>query len=444
MVYKQGNRSPTSFEDSPIGGDLISELPDDILVSILSLLDSKEAARSSILSCRWRNLWTFTSRLVFDDSLLVRAMLFNKVTKSLEVERCRFINWVNTVLKFYRGTTIDKFTVCFDVDEQSCKLDIERWIIFAFEKKVRSLHLDFRITRGYFLLGSYTLTTEFLSNCTISSLKELRLFAVEVSSEVVEYILSACPLLELLRVQSSESLVWLKLFGPSLNLKTLEIMYCPVEYVEISASNLVSFSYCGNGRRTVFVINNVPHLVEASISGLSSCFLVKNMFLFSGLLSQLETFMLDLTMEVFRKFPKLKNLKHLELVLDGRHAHSLLYCAKFLKVSPLLCRFTLKVNKLDSFPIYRKMKEQETKQPHLQLKVIEFCGFVGSVVDIELLLCLLKRAVSLKKLIIDPRVEYIGFHNGYQYKDPELVLAARTRAKQLETRLPPSAELVIL
>ncbi|XVF75867.1 hypothetical protein PTKIN_Ptkin13bG0221700 [Pterospermum kingtungense] len=374
-------------------------------------------------------------------------MLFNKVTKSLEFERSRFINWVNTVLKFYQGTTLDKFTVCFDVDEQSCKLDIERWIIFAFEKKVRSLHLDFTITRGYFLLGSYTLTTEFLSNCTISSLKELRLFAVEVSSEVVGYILSACPLLELLSVQSSESLVRLKLFGPSLNLKTLEIMYCPVEYVEISSSNLVSFSYCGNGRRTVFVINNVPHLVEASISGLSSCFLVKNMFLFSGLLSQLETFMLDLTMEVFRKFPKfpkLKNLKHLELVLDGRHAHSLLYCAKFLKVSPLLCRFTLKVNKLDSFPIYRKMKEQETKQPHLHLKVIEFCGFVGSAVDIELLLCLLKRAVSLKKLIIDPRVEYIDFQKTYHYKDAELVLAARTRAKQLETRLPPSAELVIL
>jgi F-box domain len=49
------------------GLDFISQLPNDILVSILFLLPLKDCVRTSILSSRWRNVWKL-SPLRLDDS----------------------------------------------------------------------------------------------------------------------------------------------------------------------------------------------------------------------------------------------------------------------------------------------------------------------------------------------------------------------------------------
>ncbi|PWA67732.1 F-box domain, cyclin-like protein [Artemisia annua] len=49
--------------------DRISSLPDVLLISILSLTDTKLAVQSSILSKRWVNLWTMIHILNFDSSL---------------------------------------------------------------------------------------------------------------------------------------------------------------------------------------------------------------------------------------------------------------------------------------------------------------------------------------------------------------------------------------
>ena len=47
--------------------DGLTEFPDEILEFILSLLTLKEMQRTSVLSRRWRDLWTFvTHNLVFD------------------------------------------------------------------------------------------------------------------------------------------------------------------------------------------------------------------------------------------------------------------------------------------------------------------------------------------------------------------------------------------
>ncbi|MFS8019369.1 putative F-box domain, leucine-rich repeat domain superfamily, F-box-like domain superfamily [Helianthus anomalus] len=46
-------------------GDRLSSLPDDLILKILSFIDTKHAIRTSVLSSRWRYIWTSTPRLDF-------------------------------------------------------------------------------------------------------------------------------------------------------------------------------------------------------------------------------------------------------------------------------------------------------------------------------------------------------------------------------------------
>ncbi|BBH06774.1 hypothetical protein Prudu_018510 [Prunus dulcis] len=90
--------------------DRISELPDEILVSILSLLSLKEAATTSILSKRWQHLWASTMTLNFDAKLdLGSSNLrhFRGLQPEIRYQEShRYINWIrdaNLVSFVYNG-----------------------------------------------------------------------------------------------------------------------------------------------------------------------------------------------------------------------------------------------------------------------------------------------------------------------------------------------------
>ena len=56
----------------------IDNLPDPILQHILSYLSTKNAIRTSILSKRWKYLWTSIPKLDFDEGALDRRLMFMK------------------------------------------------------------------------------------------------------------------------------------------------------------------------------------------------------------------------------------------------------------------------------------------------------------------------------------------------------------------------------
>ncbi|XP_059668577.1 F-box/LRR-repeat protein At3g26922-like [Cornus florida] len=457
--------------------DQINRLPDEILIAILSLLTLKEAACTSILSRRWRYLWRYITGSLNFDSKTLRAPAED--TSSVELERLRYVSWVNDVLKLHRGTCIDEMKISFDFQSHYPR-DISDWIKFAMEKGVQRFELDVSLGTWTCFYQSYDFpsmekfkilpssntlkyrtshghhVSRTVGSSGFRSLTALRLVSVNIKEEVLENFLSNCPFLEQLCVVGSICLVNLKIAGPSLKLKCLEICNCQkLENLEVSAINLVSFTYIGPDTSVTF--RNVPLLSELSIGGEYHSSVVSGSWKHSSYFPQIKKLKLILSTEDLIRMPiclpELSNVKQVELVIRGPAGRSLICCTSVIKASPNLSKFSVWLN---LYPISRETlnirqeidklmswdgasadnyEKKYTKCHHQCLKVVELVGFVGSRKEIDLLLHLIEIAASLEKIIIDPRPTF------YPAKIME---PARKRAEWLKTRLPATIELVIL
>lgn len=211
--------------DKSIKEDWISQLPDEMLISVLSFLTPKEAFRTSVLSHRWKSLCPFLPRSLDFDGLHTMWEIENE-KKALKFERKKFLQWVNDTLKSCRLSIIDEFRVCFQFDD-GFKSHVDGWIDFAISKGVKRLELDFTATNPFKDASNfYRFPNErfTIDKTCIMSLTSLTLKYIRVTGELLEHFLSNCPLLERLHVDNSEDLVNLKIYGSSLKLKYLHII----------------------------------------------------------------------------------------------------------------------------------------------------------------------------------------------------------------------------
>ncbi|XP_057772065.1 putative F-box protein At1g49610 [Salvia miltiorrhiza] len=101
--------------------DRLSELPDSLILMILSLLETRYAFTTTFLSKRWRDLWTTVPRLKF-------------------VEEGR--NFICGVVARFRGVKIVSFYLSW-FDQLPTSSDVDSWLLFAVEKQVEELYVDF-------------------------------------------------------------------------------------------------------------------------------------------------------------------------------------------------------------------------------------------------------------------------------------------------------------
>lgn len=213
-----------------LGNDSIDQLTDDILVEIISHLTIKEAVRTSILSTRWKYLWTLINVLNFDAP---RKLWFGPGN---EDRNNNYINWVNKVLQLHKGSNLTEFRIKFGLFYNHTR-SITDWICTAIAKGVQ--HLELNLTyigqKSYVFpplksLGPFSRFKSFKSLCFVS---------VDVNRELLEFFIYNCPVLERLDVKRSQSLHGLKVVGSSIRLKYLELSWCfKVKDIEISAPSL--------------------------------------------------------------------------------------------------------------------------------------------------------------------------------------------------------------
>ncbi|KAJ4723568.1 Fbd-associated f-box protein [Melia azedarach] len=327
--------------------DLISRLPDDIVVEVINRLGNiTEAARTSVLSSRWRDLWTFSNNLNLDPP--------KNICKSLEEireSRPNYINWVHKVLELHRASTINIFRIHYDLYHPHTDV-LTNWIHKAISKRGGVQHFELRLNlQGADKYPKYIFPQECYDILKsphhdhglsfISSLKSLSLTDVNITGEILHFFVYKCPLLERLRVAHSCAPEFaLRIVGPSIRLKYIEFDCCfSIREVEISVPSLLSFKFYGSDIISLKV-GNVPQLVDVSIGGNCNARLKNYIEPIINYLPQLHTLEFRLLLYSHptddSEFPfcELPNLRHLIFWVGGNDDHSLLGLTRMIQACP--------------------------------------------------------------------------------------------------------------
>ncbi|KAF8107508.1 hypothetical protein N665_0120s0032 [Sinapis alba] len=248
--------------------DRISELPDALLLQILSFVQTKDLVSTSVLSKRWETLWMLVPKLDFDvdcesDSLFVSRFLLLHKAPVLE-------------------------SLCLKIDKFQCShLDIEIWVRIAVDRRVSILEIKYpsgedpiRLPRSFYtcqtlavlkLTNASLVDFSFSSSVCFRSIKTLHLLSVKYSDEKsFETLLSSCTSLKDLVVKRcpDDNTLIFTIKIPSLKRLSLDnsakdsLMNClgfVINAPSLKHLNLIDYrgSFC--------LTEDMPELVEADL-----------------------------------------------------------------------------------------------------------------------------------------------------------------------------------
>ncbi|KAL4279736.1 hypothetical protein GQ457_03G037210 [Hibiscus cannabinus] len=255
--------------------DLISTLPDSLLQEILCFLAIEDAIRTSLLSRRWRSLWTQMPTLSF-------------TREYFAVKHAKRADFVNETLRRFTGPKITNFLINFKFHD-SMNASLEEWVLFATTHRVENLSLIFDggflyapfaeskpFSLPQFLYLSWSLKDLILRQCVVLPTRQVswpRLTVLSINysrltSEAIENVLSGSPNLQKLKLHNCGGVNRIC----SMSLETLEVdaIYEPHEknesVTEISCPNLQSLSLSGYMYKRTFRVMHALSLSKANLS----------------------------------------------------------------------------------------------------------------------------------------------------------------------------------
>ncbi|PIA34301.1 hypothetical protein AQUCO_03800116v1 [Aquilegia coerulea] len=421
----------------------ISDLPDEILSFILLFLTMKEAARTGILSRRWKSVWktsVSSSPSICLDVLTMRGSDYPKEFfgdymsiqhhgGSILLERRKFVKFADQILQLDHRPVKDLFKLRFYLRKDYAH-HIDRWIKMAIAKRCQKFDIDLSHVHT---MGKYyqqdedlymfpiTLFTKetgssvkclSLKSCIFkshdinifSSLIDLQLEYVLIDKASIVSILCNCLNLEYLFIGSCQRLLGLEICGPSLKLKHMTVLFChDLKKIKIEANKLTRLQYSGNPVKFVFL--KVPQLSNVIIRterGRSCGALSYALGKLSSDLPKLKSLILSVVpleeKKIPRQLPLFTNLRKLVLSVSTRGG-TLWGFIPLLQASPYLRKLELHL----SVWVHEHetgLMEMPSDSPHVHLKEIMLSGFFGRPHDIEFTTYLLKNATTLKRISI--------------------------------------------
>ncbi|KAL6335169.1 hypothetical protein AAG906_029397 [Vitis piasezkii] len=228
--------------------DRISQLPDDILRSILSLLPTRDLARTNLVSKAWRKLFAFSSLPV----LMFKSPDFLAAPRK-DTDVSSFINAIDSYLKLrQKDASLEKLRLHVHLNDVESLID--SWIDAALERKVKELDL-FILPRGRARRKPYSLPAKIFAATTITvlslqrvimeiygdidlpALRKLYLGEIQCDEQPIQKLISSCPLIDCLRIESCHGLQKLHVSGLA-NLRRLEVLRIEISHHQLKRLDL--------------------------------------------------------------------------------------------------------------------------------------------------------------------------------------------------------------
>ncbi|KAF5727970.1 putative F-box/LRR-repeat protein [Tripterygium wilfordii] len=260
--------------------DFFSRLTNLMLVYIISFLPFKDAARTSVLSKRWYQVWHSTRNVEFNENFFVKPG-DEESEEITEKQRRAFVDFTRRWMLTYNGEVIDTLSLTFSRPRKFSS-EMNECINFAITRNVQRLVLDFSdpttVHRGVFELPPFVYGHEGLKSLKLFScnfdvsrlnnfnaLKELSLGWIKVSMSTIKDLLRKCPSLESLSLKNCSSVDHIEISAPDLRLRSLVFDKCELDqpYLMIKAPNLRVLKYSGD--LPTFEFWRPESLVEADL-----------------------------------------------------------------------------------------------------------------------------------------------------------------------------------
>ncbi|OVA07777.1 F-box domain [Macleaya cordata] len=416
--------------------DKISELPDALLHHILSFLPTKSAVRTSILSKRWKYLWTSIPVLDFRKWRSGSSYVRKDERRLLETKK--FSNFVDRMLSLPDiAINIHKFYLNCDKRDFFDASQVTTWISTVVTRKVEELILfiDFQhsslLPPCFFTCESLTMLEldmyvmlDLPNSISFPRLKILRLKLIAfMDDNLTQQFFSSCPMLEELVMTwctwidmnvvsiSAPALKYLLINNPNGH-RFDSISKC---VLKIYAPNLLSLNYNDRVAKD-YVLHSFSSLVDAEINfklespveepeeigygtsklfgGLSNVKLLKMsgetfkaLSFADNLLTNQPTFCNLIHLEVTSKFPCTIDRTLLDFLRFSPNLESLVFAQGFDQCLS---------NNDDSWKL--NLVPQCLLLHLKQVEIREFCGHPGELNMVKLLL---KNARVLKSDVYD-------------------------------------------
>lgn len=368
MIFSIGSIDLKIMDEKNDAVDRISELPPFIIHEIMCYLSTKEVAQTSVLSKRWNQLRISFPYLDFDQNCFVEKSVchinfhWRRQTKSFCVNLKRFIEFIDASVHQFC-----KFNLCMEylrlyvslLNVKRSTSKVNKWIAMAVASDVK--YLDFEVlsdedtpyTLPPIIFSAKLLTTLRLSGCKLEhpsdtirfhSLTKLRLDRVCLSGEIVQKLISECPLLEDLLISKCWGFKYLGI-SKTRKLKIMKIYPLPeLELLTIVAPSLQDFALEDYGKCGPLMIDmaGCPNLSKLSLKGTT----LRNQE-FNHLISKFP-FLEDLSVD------RCDTLKTITISSDQLKNLSLKFCSNLKAIdvnSPNLHSFFYEDWSVPSFPV---------------------------------------------------------------------------------------------
>ncbi|XP_058780800.1 F-box/FBD/LRR-repeat protein At1g13570-like [Vicia villosa] len=372
--------------------DRISDLPGNVIDGILGNLKIRDQVRTSILSRKWRYMWTSAPQLCFDNNFFERYTYLEARDHASVVSKI-----ITDVLMLHNGP-IHKFTLSlsFDINynfKSNFKITLEylnTWIPFL-SRDIKYLDLVDRWESvhempyivfsckelTYFKFGGFHLLIP-PNFCGFKRLLELHLYMVRLNSHTFESLISGCPFLEKLCIELSEGFQYIDISSPTLKVLLLDLLNDVDSICLKKAENLIDFTLEASRFGLFGSIKSLPNVKMVGCNKYSYADIIPPTCLVSSL----------------------NSLEYLNLgVVNLNETRELLHIVRVLKSAPSLVKLVIQSYSFaKATQVLDHSEELECRSCCLKLQIVDISIRANSQHAVSLIQFILANSPLLKTL----------------------------------------------